>query len=80
MAVMTKADSKKFLAMDDRMIDVLNFLQTKGFVDAETHRKVLLGGYFRLVQHLEQHNVITGPQAKDALQNGFDSLIRSLSA
>lgn len=78
MAVMTKTEAKKFMGMDDRMIDVLDFLKDKGVLNGETHRKILLSGYFRLVEYLEKEKIITKPQAKEALDNGFDNLISAL--
>jgi len=78
MAVMTKTEAKKFMGMDDRMIDILDFLKNKGVLNEENHRKILLGGYFRLVEYLEKEKVITGSQATAAQKNGFDDLIGAL--
>ncbi len=78
MAVMTKAEAKKFMEMDDRMIDILDFLRDKGVFNEQIHRKILLSGYFRLVEYLEKEKIITGKQAKDAQENGFDDLIGAL--
>ncbi len=80
MAVMTKAEAKKFLELDDRMIDILNFLKAKSILDEETHRKILLGGYFRLIEYLAKKNMLKKKQADDALENGFDSLIKALAS
>ncbi len=79
MSVMTKTDANKFLEMEDRMIDILDYLLAKKIMNAEEHRGILLGGYFRLVEFLNKKNIITSKQAKEALQDGFDSLINSLS-
>jgi len=78
MAVMTKAEAMKFMEMDDRMIDILDFLRDKKILNEQTHRKILLSGYFRLVEYLEKEKIITGKQAKEAQDNGFDDLIIAL--
>ena len=78
MALMTKAEAKKFLEMDDRMIDILDFLRDKGVFNEQTHRKILLSGYFRLVEYLEKEKIITEKQAQGAQKNGFDDLIGAL--
>jgi hypothetical protein len=80
MSVMTKTDAKKFLEMEDRMIDILDFLHAKNIMSADEHRGILLGGYFRLVEFLQKKDILNAKQAKEALQDGFDSLINSLSA
>ncbi len=79
MAVIAKNDARKFLEMDDRMIDILDYLRDKKIIDDLTHRKILLGGYFRLVEYLEVKKHLSKQQARDALANGFDSLIEALS-
>lgn len=80
MGVITKQDAKKFLEMEDRMIDILDYLLAKNIMNAEEHRGILLGGYFRLVEFLQKKELLNARQAKEALQDGFDSLINSLSA
>ncbi|MBM4311774.1 MAG: hypothetical protein FJ119_12620 [Deltaproteobacteria bacterium] len=79
MSVMTKADAKKFMEMEDRMIDILDYLHAKNIMNADDHRGILLGGYFRLVEFLKKKGHLNARQAKEALQDGFDSLITSLS-
>ena len=80
MAVMTQTQAKRFLEMEDRMIDILNFLRDKGIMDAQTHRKILLGGYFRLVEYLQLKKILTAKQADESLTGGFDVLIKNLAA
>ncbi len=80
MGVMTKTDAKKFLELEDRMIDILDYLLAKNIMNSEEHRGILLGGYFRLVEFLHKKELLNTRQAKEALQDGFDSLINSLSA
>jgi len=79
MGVIAKPDAKKFLGMEDRMIDILDYLLAKKIINAEEHRGILLGGYFRLVEFLKKKELLNDRQAKEALQEGFDSLIKSLS-
>ena len=79
MAIMNKAQAKKFCEMDDKMIDVMNYLLSKGVVDAKTHRRIMLEGYSKLVDYLESKKVITGKQAKEAVKGGFDYLLPVLA-
>ena len=51
---MTKTDAKKFLEMDDSMIDIPDYMLAKNIMNSEEHRGVLLGGYFRLVEFLQK--------------------------
>ena len=60
MAVMTQAQAKKFVEMDDKMLDVLDYLRDKGIIDEKMHRKILLEGYSKLVDFLEKKKIITG--------------------
>jgi len=76
---MTQAQAKKFCAMDDKMLDVLDFLRDKGVLDDRMHRKVLLEGYSALVSYLEQKKYITASQAKEAIKKGFDYLLPALA-
>lgn len=79
MALITKAEAKKYIEMDDKMIDVLDYLKSKGVLDAATHRRVLLEGYSKLVEYLEGKKHINAKAAKDAIKGGFDSLLISLA-
>ena len=74
MGVITKTDAKKFHEMDDRMIDIPDYMLAKNIMNSEEHRGVLLEGYFRLVEFLQKKELL------NARQDGFDSLISSLSA
>ncbi len=79
MAVMTKAQAKKFNEMTDKMIDVLNFLKNGKVIDDNEHRSVMLKGFSKLVDVLQDKKVINAKDAKAAMKGGFDSLIASLS-
>ena len=79
MALMTQAQAKKFVAMDDKMLDVLDYLQEKGVLDARMHRKILLEGYSKLVEYLEQKKYIKANEAKEAIKKGFDYLLPLLA-
>jgi hypothetical protein len=79
MAVMTKAQAKKFNEMTDKMIDVLNFLKNGKVIDADEQRAVMLKGFSKLVDVLQEKKVINAKDAKAAMKGGFDSLIVSLS-
>ena len=80
MAVMTKAEAKKFAEMDDYFIDLLNFLKDKGIIDAAAHRRILLTGFSFLVAQLQEKKLINSNQAKNAMSKGFTSLVASLSS
>lgn len=79
MALMTQAQAKKFCAMDDKMLDVLDYLREKGVLDDRMHRKILLEGYSSLVTYLEQKKYINANQAKEAIKKGFDYLLPALA-
>ena len=79
MAVMTKAQAKKFIEMDDKMIDVLDYLKEKAVIDSATHRRILLEGYSKLVEYLEQKKMINGKEAGAAIKGGFNSLLMTLA-
>ena len=79
MAVMTKAQAKKFNEMTDKMIDVLNFLKNGKVIDSDEHRAVMLKGFSKLVDLLQEKKVINAKDAKAAMKGGFDSLLISLS-
>lgn len=79
MAIMTQAQAKKFCDMDDKMIDVMDYLQSKNIVDAKTHRRIMLEGYSKLVEYLEGKKLITGKQAKEAIKGGYDYLLPVLA-
>ena len=79
MAIMTVAQAKKYCEMSDKMIDVMDYLLSKGVVDEKTHRRILLEGYSKLVDYLEAKKVITGKQAKEAVKSGFDYLLPVLA-
>jgi hypothetical protein len=79
MAIMTQAQAKKFIDLDDKMLDVLDYLKDKNVVDEKTHRRILLEGYEKLVIYLEKKKLISGKQAKEAVKNGFDYLLPVLA-
>jgi hypothetical protein len=79
MAVMTRAQAKKFIEMDDKMLDVLNYLKDKSVLDAKLHRRFLLAGYNHLVDYLQVQKMLNAKEAKEAMKDGFNSLLISLS-
>ncbi len=79
MAIMTQAQAKKFIDLDDKTLDVLDYLKDKNVVDEKTHRRILLEGYEKLVNYLEKKKVISGKQAKEAVKNGFNYLLPVLA-
>jgi len=79
MAVMTKAQAKKFNEMTDKMIDVLNYLKSNKVINADEQRSVLLKGFSKLVDLLQEKKVINAKEAKAAMKGGFESLLVSLS-
>jgi hypothetical protein len=79
MSIMTKAQAKKFSEMDDFMLELCDFMKEKGVIDAKVHRRILLSGYFRLVEFLQDKKLINAKQAKDAMEKGFTSLVFSLA-
>ena len=79
MAVMTKEQAKKFIEMDDKMIDVLDYLKSKGVIDAKEHRSILLAGYTRLVECLQQKKLINAKEAREAVKGGFNYLLPKLT-
>ena len=79
MALMTQAQAKKFVDMDDKMIDVMDYLLGKGVCDEKTHRRIMLEGYDKLVIYLEKKKVINSKQAKEAVKSGFDYLLPVLT-
>lgn len=79
MAIMTQAQAKKFCDMDDKMIDVMDYLLSKNIVDQKNHRRILLEGYSKLVEYLETNKHITGKQAKEAIKGGYDYLLPALA-
>ena len=79
MAVMTKAQAKKFNEMTDKMLDVLNFLKNAKIIDADEQRAVMLKGFSKLIDVLQEKKVLNAKGAKAAMNGGFDSLLISLS-
>jgi len=79
MAVMNKQQAKKFAEMNDFFLDLLNYLREKGVIDKKDHSKLLLIGYERLVEHLQKIKVISAKEARDAMKNGYKSLVYSLA-
>ena len=79
MAVMTKAEAKKLVEMDDKMIDVLDLLKNKKILDAKMHRRILLEGYSTLVAYLNEKKLINASEAKQAIKAGFDYLLPTLA-
>jgi len=79
MAVMNKQQAKKFAEMSDFFLDLLNLLKDQGIVTSSEHKLFLLTGYEKLVEHLEKNKVISSKDAKDAMKNGFTSLVFSLA-
>lgn len=79
MAIMSKAQAKNFCEMDDKMIDVMNYLLSKDVVDAKTHRRIMLEGYSKLVDYLQAKKLINAKQAKEAVKGGFDYLLPVLA-
>ena len=79
MAVMTKAQAKKFNEMTDKMLDVLNYLKSNKVINADEHRAVMLKGFSKLIDTLQEKKVISAKDAKAAMKGGFDSLIATLS-
>jgi hypothetical protein len=79
MSIMTKAQAKSFAEMDDFMLELCDFLKNKGIIDAKVHRRILLSGYFRLVEFLQEKKLISTKEAKEAMEKGFTSLVFSLA-
>ena len=79
MAVMTKAQAKKFNEMTDKMIDILNFLKNGKVIDAGEQIAIMLKGFSKLVDVLQEKKIINAKGAKAAMKGGFDSLIAELS-
>jgi hypothetical protein len=79
MAVITKAEAKKILDLDDRMLDILDLLKNKRVLDAKMHRTVLLEGYKSLVAYLQQKKIVNANEAKQAMKNGLDYLLPLLA-
>jgi len=79
MAVMNKQQAKKFAEMSDFFLDLLNYLKEKGVINKIDHSRLLLVGYERLVEHLAKIKVISSKDAKDAMKNGYRSLVYSLA-
>ena len=79
MAIMTHAQAKKYCEMDDKMIDVLDYLKDRNVINEKTHRRILLEGYEKLVIYLEKKKVISGKQAKEAVKSGFNYLLPVLA-
>ena len=79
MAVMTKAQAKKFNEQFDKMIDVLDYLKGKSIISADDHRAAMLKGFSKLVDVLKEKKVISAKDATAAMKGGFASLLDSLS-
>ena len=79
MAVMTKAQAKKFNEMTDKMIDILNFLKNGKVIDADEQRSIMLKGFSKLDDVLQEKKIINAKGAKAAMTGGFHSLIAELS-
>ncbi len=80
MAVMTKAQAKKYTEQFDKMLDVVDYLKSKNIIDADEHRAILLKGFSKLVDVLKEKKVINDKSAKAAMKGGFESLLDSLAA
>jgi hypothetical protein len=65
--------------MDDFMLDLCDFLKSKGVIDAKIHRSILLKGFSRLVNNLQEKNVISAREAKEAMDKGFTTLVYALA-
>jgi hypothetical protein len=79
MALLTKAEAKKFLNLDDRMLDVIDHLKSKNILDAKTHRTILMEGYKRLVAFLQEKKYINANEARQAMKGGLDYLLPRLA-
>ena len=79
MAVMTKAQAKKYNDQFDKMLDVVDYLKSKNIIDADEHRSILLKGFSKLVDLLQEKKVINDKDAKAAMKGGFASLLETLS-
>lgn len=79
MAVMNKQQANDFTKMDDFFLDLLNLLEKQKVIDDKEHRKFLLTGYDKLIEHLENNNIISSKDAKDAMEKGFTSLVHALA-
>lgn len=79
MAVMTKQQAKKFAEMNDFFLDLINLLKEKRVINNNEHKIFLLTGYEKLVEHLAKIKIISSKDAKDAMKNGFTSLVYSLA-
>ncbi len=79
MAVMTKDQAKKFIEMDDKMIDVLDLLKARGVIDARLHRTILLEGYKRLVEEMQEKKLINAKESREAIKGGFNYLLPRLA-
>jgi hypothetical protein len=79
MSILTKAQAKNFAEMDDFMLELCDLLKSKGIIDAKMHRRILLTGFFRLVEYLQEKKIINAKQAKEAMEKGFTSLVYALA-
>lgn len=79
MAIMTKAQAKNFAEMEDFMLELCDFLKSKGVIDATVHRSILLKGFSRLVDYLQEKKVITAKEAREAMDKGFTSLVYAMT-
>ena len=79
MAVMTKAQAKKFNDQFDKMLDVIDYLKSKNIINAEEHRAIMLKGFSKLVDLLKEKKGINAQGAKAAMKGGFASLLETLS-
>jgi len=80
MAVLTKAEAKKISELDDYYMPMLDALKKAGVLDDKTHRRYMLTGYYRLVEFLQEKKLITEKEAREAMADGFRSLLGFLSA
>lgn len=79
MSVITKQQEKMLSEMSDFFLDLLNLLKEKGVITNQEHRKFLLTGYEKLVEHLEKIKIISSKDANNAMKSGFTSLVSSLA-
>ncbi|MCX5895196.1 MAG: hypothetical protein NTZ51_05125 [Proteobacteria bacterium] len=79
MSILTKAQAKNFAEMDDFMLELCDFLKSKGVIDAKIHRSILLKGFSSLVDYLQEKKVISAKEAKEAMEKGYTSLVNALA-
>jgi hypothetical protein len=78
MAIKTKTQAKKPIEQPDKMLDVLNILVDKKIISGDEERAVLLKGFSRLVDVLQEKKVVNAKTAKAAMQGGVVSLLETI--